>query len=298
MTNRNTPILAGLLAVLLGAYLLLTLAGGDRNSRRVTLPQEPRRIEVSAPGGAYSIVRSGEQWILEPLGERADGQRIEELLPLITGERRLLVASAGGAGRFGLAGEEAVSLTYEGEQMRLGAPSASGSQVYMGLEGREEVFLLERRVREILEAGEEGLRDDVVRRTAESSITSVTVVVPGRTVEITRRPEAPPPETAFENEVDRIDATWRASEESVEPFQLENFFQELRTLRANGFQEPRGSLEEAGRIEVRLEGGQTETVRLLDRGEGAYQLVGPGLPEDALVLAWRARRLTLGLLEE
>ncbi|MFW5812253.1 MAG: DUF4340 domain-containing protein [Alkalispirochaetaceae bacterium] len=298
MTNRNTPILAGLLAVLLGAYLILTLAGGDRNSRRVTLPQEPRRIEVSAPGGAYSIVRSGEQWILEPLGERADGQRIEELLPLITGERRLLVASAGGAGRFGLAGEEAVSLTYEGEQMRLGAPSASGSQVYMGLEGREEVFLLERRVREILEAGEEGLRDDVVRRTAESSITSVTVVVPGRTVEITRRPEAPPPETAFENEVDRIDATWRASEESVEPFQLENFFQELRTLRANGFQEPRGSLEEAGRIEVRLEGGQTETVRLLDRGEGAYQLVGPGLPEDALVLAWRARRLTLGLLEE
>ncbi|MFP4330122.1 MAG: DUF4340 domain-containing protein [Spirochaetaceae bacterium] len=298
MTNRNTPILAGLLAVLLGAYLILTLAGGDRNSRRVTLPQEPRRFEVSAPGGAYSIVRSGEQWILEPLGERADGQRIEELLPLITGERRLLVASAGGAGRFGLAGEEAVSLTYEGEQMRLGAPSASGSQVYMGLEGREEVFLLERRVREILEAGEEGLRDDVVRRTAESSITSVTVVVPGRTVEITRRPEAPPPETAFENEVDRIDATWRASEESVEPFQLENFFQELRTLRANGFQEPRGSLEEAGRIEVRLEGGQTETVRLLDRGEGAYQLVGPGLPEDALVLAWRARRLTLGLLEE
>ena len=101
-------------------------------------------------------------------------------------------------------------------------------------------------------------------------------------------------------EVGRIARTWRADGPEVEPYQLENFFQELRTLRANRFDQTIEVAEasRAARLEIRLDSGEELTVTLRRTEDGAYQVTGSGLPQDAVVLPWRARRLTLGLLQE
>lgn len=294
MTNRNTPILAAALLLLTGLYLLFAFSEGDRNSRRLALPETAERIEITTPAGEYALSRQGEVWILEPIGEPAEEELVSELLDSLTGEQRLPVASASGAGGFGLAGEEAVTLRYGEVEVRLGSPSASGRQVYMGLSGEQEVYLIDRRVREIAEGGEAALRDEVVARITESRIAEVTLASGGQQIRVSRRAQQPAAEATFENDVERVDATWQASDSEIEPFQLENFFQELRTLRVNGFADPAGPLDEAARITITFEDGESRVITLLSRGEDGYQLTGEGLPEDAVIRSWRARRLTLG----
>lgn len=314
--NRNTLIL-GSVAILFGVlYLLLRFGEFDRNSERIAFPERPAVVQIDAPQGTLTLRRTEESWRLSELDAPASPELVEALLDPITGEQQLLLAATDSAGGYGLAGESSVTITLQGDEAEatviLGTTSASGRQVYLTAEPREKVYLIDRRVREIAESGSNALRDKVLQRTPEEEIESLRITTSsGREVRIFRREEeiSPSTEGFVSEKMARIAQTWEVDGAPLEPYQLENLFQELSALRANSFEDNPQQLDAASSGQDEPVGAAELVIRLRDGSEGRirivplqdnnrYQIVGPELPDDAVILPWKARRLTVGLLSE
>ncbi len=312
--NRNTLVLGSVAVLLALLYLFLAFGERDRNSERLSFPQDPEVVRIEGPGDSITLRRSGAEWRLAEIDAPADPETVREFLDPITGEKRLLLAATESAGGYGLSGASSITVTLQGEgneaTLTLGTTSASGRQVYLRTENREKVYLLDRRVREIAEGGATGLRERVLRRIPEEEILSLTIATPaGPQVRVSRREEeSTGTGEAQTEEMARIARTWAVEGTSLEPYQLENLFQELAALRANGFEEreTQGAANSsegdtppfAAELTIELRDGSTERIRLLQLRDNRYRIVGPELPEDAVILPWRARRLTVGLINE
>ena len=313
--NRNTLVLGSVAVLLALLYLFLAFGERDRNSERLSFPQDPEVVRIEGPGDSITLRRSGAEWRLAEIDAPADPETVRELLDPITGEKRLLLAATESAGGYGLSGANSITITMQGggneATLTLGTTSASGRQVYLRTGSREKVYLLDRRVREIAEGGAMGLRERVLRRIPEEEILTLTIATPSESQARIYRRRGDSSSSAGEaqtEEMARIARTWAVEGTPLEPYQLENLFQELAALRANGFEEreAQGAADSsegetppfAAELTIELRDGSTEQIELVPLRDNRYRIVGPELPEDAVILPWRARRLTVGLLNE
>lgn len=157
--NRKTVLLALVLAVLAGFYLLWDSTGKSDRADEYTGrmmdfdPFAVTRLEMIRPGEAIVLIRRGESWLLEaPLNDRADRFEAAEVVDSLLKMKSVKRIRSDDLSAFGLE-SPSIRLIVKldgaaaGEQVRLdiGAANPAGTGRYVRLAGDTDVNLVEKR---------------------------------------------------------------------------------------------------------------------------------------------------------
>ncbi len=145
MTKRRTILvcIAAALAAILAAQTILSLRSPQRDFK---VKDAPDFISIENAGETISLEKSGEEWICS--AKKADTKKAERLLDRFTEVQTLGVAARSADDtaleRYGLDAPIVVRAKSGGKNLRaifIGKESTSGSQAYVRIEGKKEIFL-------------------------------------------------------------------------------------------------------------------------------------------------------------
>lgn len=151
MTKRRTILIciAGALAVIFAAQMLLGLRSPQKNFK---VKETADFISIENAGEIISLEKNGDEWLCA--SKKADAQKVEYLLEHFSEVQTLgiISRSAGEATmeRYGLDAPIVVRAKSGGKELRalfIGKESTSGSQAYVQIEGRKEIFLAQGNLR-------------------------------------------------------------------------------------------------------------------------------------------------------
>lgn len=151
MTKRRTILIciAGALAIIFAAQILL----GLRSPQKIfKVKEKPDFISIENSGETISLGKNGEEWLCAE--KKADAKKTEILLEKFCEVQTLGIAarSANEAAleRYGLDAPIVVRAKSGEKNLRsifIGKESTSGSQVYVQIEGKKEIFLAQGNLR-------------------------------------------------------------------------------------------------------------------------------------------------------
>ncbi|MFP4301293.1 MAG: DUF4340 domain-containing protein [Alkalispirochaetaceae bacterium] len=299
---RKTVLLAALLVVLSLLFLFQETRELRGNTVELALPPEGvDTITISRGEESLTLRREGDGWQVGAERYRGDRKVIEELLSSLRELEEVdVVSGRSNYERYGLTEAEAYELSLEQEgtevlKLRLGANATAGGTVYGRVNDRPEVVLLPRRLKERAGVDPGEFRNKLMASIEVESIREATIAgsgVEAFTLRAGGTQNTPADATALEE----IDATWQSEgPERVSPERIQQFLQELSSLRAQEFLDSRPNGTPFGTVTLDTTNGQ-ERFELYPPEENDLYPVVASMTEDVfLIPEWRARRLLLGI---
>lgn len=151
MTKRRTILIciAGALAAIFVAQILFGLRSPQKNFK---VKEIPDFISIENSGETISLEKKGDEWFCAE--KKADAKKVEHLLKDFCDVQTLGVAARSAnetaLERYGLNAPIIVRAKSGGKDLRaiiIGKESTSGSQVYVQVEGKKEIYLAQGNLR-------------------------------------------------------------------------------------------------------------------------------------------------------
>ncbi len=212
--NRTTYIVLGILIVVLSLYLLLR----QRDRIQYTVPKliplntgEIEALEIEQPGGVVKMDRSGETWVIQPEGYRADPATIGEMLTTVADlQLTELVSVTGNYGRYGLDDQSRIRVTVIKNDRALrgfdvGKRSPTYNHTFVRIDGDDRVFQTPGNLGAVFGLSKEDLRDRLVLSFDPDTITKIKAEGAGWTVNLEKKGVVWKTETGEEWETQTID---------------------------------------------------------------------------------------------
>lgn len=302
---RKTIVLT--LVLLLLSAIFVVQETREVRGNTVAVPALPEGVDtliISEGNEELELTRQGERWLVGPQGYPADEELLAELLGTLRelGEREV-ISGRGNYRQYELTGEGARQLTFfqEGTEilsLTLGANAAAGEAVYGRLNGRPEVILLPRSLRESTPLDASEFRETMMGSIAEEAIREATLTVAG-SVAITLTAVAEPEIADGATRMEEIAASWQSvGGDNLEPQDIRDFLLELENIRAREFLDGPPEADPFATVTIELAGGGREELRFFPpTGDDLVPVVSSTSAYPFAVARWRALRLLFGRSE-
>lgn len=185
MTKRRTILIciAGALAAIFVAQILFGLRSPQKNFK---VKETPDFISIENSGETISLEKKGEEWFCAE--KKADAKKVERLLDRFREVQTLGVAARApneaALGRYGLDAPIVVRAKSGEKNLRsifIGKESTSGSQVYIRIEGKKEIYLAQGNLRRDFTFS----ADDILEKESEEKNSAEISEIENSAIEIT-----------------------------------------------------------------------------------------------------------------
>jgi hypothetical protein len=223
MSIKKEYIILALIIVALSIYLVLR----DKDRTHYELPVlesvdsgQVTRILISKSEEELSIERRNEEWIIEPGGYPADGNRVEEMLTSL-GEFELtsLVAESENYSQYDLGEDKRITVeAFGGEKsllrLYIGKTTTTYRHTYVKLSGDARIYEARTNIKRTFELQTDRLRDKNVLRIDRSALTGLSVRYGGESVSLIKMTE--PADPVAEGEMPGAEITSWITPDSLE----------------------------------------------------------------------------------
>lgn len=166
-------VLLSVIVVLLAVYVVQLVSSGRTNVKVLSVAENVDRLVVKNNGNFLSMAKEGDSWYVGALKKPCQVNRASGLVKSASEVKVLGTVASGAdfdADRYGLSNPIVVEL-YSGEKivrtLEIGKNTATGSQCYVRIDGRQNIYLVQGALKSTYEVSEDDIAEKPSEKEAE-----------------------------------------------------------------------------------------------------------------------------------